>query len=398
MRIAVIYGGNKTEPNAVLNQGINSRPYKSYEVVARDIQTALFEIGFEQLFLIPDDMHLPTRLKELAIDFAWINSCGVQGYNPASHTPAMLEMLGIPYVGHNPLNATLLDNKHIFKNELIAKNLRTAPYMTWNTTPGMLGLNIERLKHSFSDYSGPFVVKPVSGRASLHVHVVDDVRGLKDAINEIYQHNLHDVLVEKYLPGREFAVSVCGNVRHQKGEFIKQARPFAFSTIERVLADDERIFTSMDKRKITNDRVRMVEDPCLSTQLKEIAQVVFNTFSLRTLIRLDIRDDGEGNLYILEANLKPDLKRPNKEVTSLTAFGLDEAGLSYHDLILSLLADRLDYLLSQHSSRWPHLTALLETNNQFLQYFDLENVPISNEFEIQDQPLTLSPVATPSIS
>ena len=45
MRIAVIYGGNKTEPGAVLNQGHNSRPYKSYEKVAADIQTALFELG-----------------------------------------------------------------------------------------------------------------------------------------------------------------------------------------------------------------------------------------------------------------------------------------------------------------------------------------------------------------
>ncbi|MEM9778258.1 MAG: ATP-grasp domain-containing protein, partial [Chloroflexota bacterium] len=213
LRVAVIYGGNKTEPGAVLNQGHNFRPYKSYEKVAADIQNALFELGFEQVYLLPDDMTLPQKLKEMRVNFAWVNSCGVQGVNPAAHTTAMLEMMGIPYVGHNPLNATLLDNKHIFKNELAAMGLPTAPFMTWNTTPGMLGLNIERFKRSFGEYPGPFVVKPISGRASLHVHVVNDRKELTDAIAEVYVHTLQNVIVEKYLPGREYAISVCGNVR-----------------------------------------------------------------------------------------------------------------------------------------------------------------------------------------
>ncbi|MEM9777697.1 MAG: hypothetical protein AAF902_24180, partial [Chloroflexota bacterium] len=188
-----------------------------------------------------------------------------------------------------------------------------------------------------------------------------------------------NVIVEKYLPGREYAISVCGNVRYQDGEFIKQASPYGFSAIERVLADDEQIFTSMDKRKITNDRVRLVTDPNVEKKLKEIAKDVFRAFSLRTLIRLDLRADAAGNLAILEANPKPDLKRPTASVTSLTAFGLEAEGLSYHDLILSLIADRIDYLLSQRLEALPHLAQLLTPANEFV--VPKANPTAENEFK-----------------
>ena len=85
----------------------------------------------------------------------------------------------------------------------------------------------------------------------------------------------------------------------------------------------------------------------------------------RTLIRLDVRADVDGNLAILEANPKPDLKRPSAGVTSLSAYGLEAEGLTYHDLILSLIADRLDYLLSHRLEIWPHLLELLEPSVAF---------------------------------
>jgi D-alanine-D-alanine ligase len=139
LRIAVVYGGDKNRENAVIYRTLNPRPWKSYEAVARDIQSALYELGFEYVTLLPDDMTLPQRLKEEQIHLAWLNTGGVQGYDPVSHTAAMLEMLGLPYVGHNPLNASTLDNKHIFKRELQALDIPTAPFMTWHPARGASG-------------------------------------------------------------------------------------------------------------------------------------------------------------------------------------------------------------------------------------------------------------------
>ena len=114
MRMAVIFGGDKSAPGSVVYQSQNSRSWKSYEAVAEDIAASLRRIGFRHVELIPEDMSLGERLQRASIHMAWLNSGGVQGYNSAAHAPAMLEMMGIPYVGHDPLSATTLDNKHAF--------------------------------------------------------------------------------------------------------------------------------------------------------------------------------------------------------------------------------------------------------------------------------------------
>ena len=126
LRIAVVYGGDKSQSGSVIYQVHNPRDWKSYEHVARSIQVALQELGFAYVTLLPDDMRLPQRLADDGINLVWLNTGGVQGYNPTSHAPAMLEMLGIPYIGHNPLNAALLDNKDTFKRSLQAFGIKTA--------------------------------------------------------------------------------------------------------------------------------------------------------------------------------------------------------------------------------------------------------------------------------
>src|SRR5712691_6510200 len=165
LRIAVIYAGDKSAPGSVLYRAPNTRSWKSYEAVAKDIASALERIGFRNVELMPEDMHLGERLRHSGIHLAWLNSGGVQGYNPAGHAPATLEMLGVPYVGHDPLTATTLDNKHAFKREAVCAGLPTAPFCTWHLARGHFRPDVNsRFHDAFGDYPGPFIVKPVSGR------------------------------------------------------------------------------------------------------------------------------------------------------------------------------------------------------------------------------------------
>ena len=81
---------------------------------------------------------------------------------------------------------------------------------------------------------------------------------------------------------------------------------------------------------------------------------------METLVRLDVRADEDGNLFVLETNPKPDLKAPTEDgVTSLIAEGLAQCGMSYDDLILSLIADRVDLLLRERRGSAGHLVELL---------------------------------------
>jgi D-alanine-D-alanine ligase len=363
MRIAVVYGGDKNAEGAVISRTGNARSWKSYKAVAQDIANALERLGAVNVQLIPDDMLLGERLRRERIDLVWLNTGGVQGFNPMSHAAAMMEMFGIPYVGHDPLTSGMLDNKHVFKRELAALGLPTAPFMTWHSSRG--AFEPERnaaFRRVFAGYSGPFVVKPVSGRASLHVHVVDDAAQLDPIITEICEKTENQVLIESFLGGAEYCVAVSGPIIARQGRLQRLVEPFVFATVERVLSPDEQIFTSMDHRPITTDRIRVMSeaaDAQVVETLTRLGREVFVEMSLESLIRLDLRADSAGRIFVLEANPKPDLKAPTADVTSLIGSALGHYGMDYDDLILSLLADRIDLLFCRRRGMAHHLSALI---------------------------------------
>jgi D-alanine-D-alanine ligase len=280
----------------------------------------------------------------------------------------MLEMFGVPYVGHDPLTATTLDNKHAFKREALCAGLPTAAFATWHMSRGPFRPAINsRFQLAFGDYAGPFVVKPVSGRASLHVHVVEDRAGLPEAVAEVHAATENLVLIEKYLSGREFCVAVAGPVTARGQHLMRRGEPFSFAAVERVLSHDEKIFTSMDVRPITKDRCQRLDvsrEPVLASDLHRLARDVYLEFNLGALIRIDLRSDENGELKILEANPKPDLKLPVGDVTSLISEGLAETGMGYDDLILSLLADRVDFLLTHRRQSVRHIIELLHPDTR----------------------------------
>lgn len=100
----------------------------------------------------------------------------------------------------------------------------------------------------------------------------------------------------------------------------------------------------MDTKAITANRVRLLhaatEAPLLES-LHDLARRVYAQFNLTSLVRLDIRADASGTLYILEANPKPDLARPSSNSVSIIAAGIEPLGWSYQDLIAFLLVERL---------------------------------------------------------
>ncbi len=344
IRLAVIYGGDKTADGAVIRGGNNPRSWKSYESVARDIAATMQRLGCRNVVVLPDDMRLPQRLKDERIHLAWLNTGGVQGQNAISHAASMLEMLGIPYIGHDPLTAAALDNKFFFKRQLQAMGLPTAPFVVCGgrghlTSP----LRDPRFGELLSQATAGFIVKPITGRASLHVHHVERPEALPDVVAEVYRITQNPVLVETYLPGREYCIAVMGSLIARRGKLERLPGPFTFAAVERVLDSDERIFTSMDSKPITKERMRALDprkEAFIIDTLDELAGRLYREFPLETLVRLDVRADASGRIHVLEANPKPDLKAAENGTISLIGAGIERYGMSYDDLILSIFANR----------------------------------------------------------
>ncbi len=363
LRLAVIYAGDKSSAGAVKYPAHNTRDWKSYKEVARDIQATLIAEGFEHVFLMPDDSTLFANLEKYEIHFAWLNTGGVQGYNPSAHAPAMLEMMGVPYIGHDPLNVSLLDNKDLFRRELVALGIKSIPFFVWNKFKYLdQSYWLEEIPPLFGDYRGPFVVKPVTGRASKNVMVADSLVELPRLVDEVYESTHNKVLIEKYLPGREYCIAIYGTVQAAGEQIHLHQAPFCFSYVERMLESGERVFTSMDKRPLTAGRFRLVNsvvDAKVLRELEQLAVKVFTYFNLTTLIRLDVRADADGELYVLEANPKPDLKKPDGHGISIVSMGLPSIGMSYNNLILSILANRLHQLFGVQRGYIGHIVDLL---------------------------------------
>ncbi len=276
--------------------------------MAEDIAESLERQGSHKVFPV-GRQHAPrqTASAKKTVDMVWLNTGGVQGRSPMLHGSAMLEMMGVPYLGQDPRMSGILESKYAIKRNISHLGLPTAASSVSN--PAWSGSadprSYRRFQHAFGDFNGPFIVKPVSGRASLHIHVVHEAADLADAICAVYSATENDVLIETYLSNREYCIAVGGPVVSRLTCLDREGEPFEFSAAERVLADDERIFTSMDQRPISGDRISVLNayvDGLLINELETIARSVYEDMRLGFVIRLDIWADANDKLFILEAN------------------------------------------------------------------------------------------------
>lgn len=354
LRIAVICSGDPDDPRNVINRTHNPRGWKSYRSGAEDIREALVRNGFNFVKVLEEGRRLPEQLASLNIHMAWLNTGGLQGYDGMCHAAAMLESLGICYVGHRPAQTALMDNKYYFKLFLRGLGLPTAPFIGWDgrqtkEDPARSSL----FRSAFGQYGGPFIIKPVSGRASNNVLVVDNAGSLRKEVLALNELTDNSVLVEMYLPGAEFCVAAVGTA---SGE------PHCFSHLQRVLGADEKVFTSMDVTPISAERVRLLDveaDAALLVELNRLAMAVYRALGLTAMVRADLRQAANGAMNILEFNPKPDLRNNAKDRTSLIALGLARSNMSYDSLILDQLLASINHTLTLRGKSSRSLSELL---------------------------------------
>ena len=372
LRLAIIYSGHSKKRDAVLYETYNTRPWKSYASVAEGISQSLQGIGFEHVYLIPDDLHMIERLRKNRIHMAWLNTAGVQGRHSICHASAMLEMLGVPYLGHDPLASSVMDNKVAFKRMLRGLGINTAPFLVWDPLqPRYLDRDGPLFRQAFSERDQPLLVKPANGRASKLIFIVRTNAELNQAVEYVYEQTHNHVLIEEYLPGREFCVAAGPRLLHRFGRYRNLGKPFVFSHLERRLSENELIFSSMDEKPIDASRANLLDaeiDRPIMQQLDYLATQICTRLGLTTLVRLDARSNAEGELHVLEVNPKPDISEPTEQYTSLVAMGLQSSGMSYRDLIITLLASHLDYAFTFLPRCVKPVTDLLTKSGLQLQY------------------------------
>ncbi|MBD3346331.1 MAG: M20/M25/M40 family metallo-hydrolase [Chitinivibrionales bacterium] len=228
---------------------------------------------------------------------------GIQGQSRYTHIPAMLEMLGVPYVGSGPQAHAVALDKVMSKIVFEQHNLPTPRYWLFSSANENLAREV----------LFPAIVKPKMEAVSMGIAVVHSTGELLEAVINITQTFSQQALVEEFIAGREFAVGLLGNGPDLETFPVVE---FDFGGIkEGIQSHDAKMMAPVSKvcpAKIPEE---------LNNELKRIAKEAFNALGTLDFARIDFRVDGSNKIYILEINSMASLGMTGSYVCSAKANG-----------------------------------------------------------------------------
>ncbi len=247
-----------------------------------------------------------------------------------AHITALLDLMGLAYTGCPPEAQGLCRHKGRTKALLAGFGLPTAPFaLIGKDDPLPLAL-LQR---------GPAFVKPASEDASLGIDqrsVVHDSDALANQVHRTLRSHGPLVLVEAYLPGREFNVGVVAHstpVPLPIAEVVYDPRPGAWPilTYEAKWASG-----SIDDRSSPVRCPARIE-PSLNERLAALAVAAFRVTGCRDYARVDFRLDEQGEPMVLEVNPNPDI-----DPSAGLARALRESGRGYGETLDALARQALE--------------------------------------------------------
>jgi D-alanine-D-alanine ligase len=142
----------------------------------------------------------------------------------------------------------------------------------------------------------PVFVKPNNGGSSIGMSKVNSPsEELGAAIEKAFKED-KEVLVEEYIPGREFTIGVF----RSKGEVV--ALPFTEVISKREFFDYEAKYTAGLNEEITPAQV----DEAVAQKVRVTARKIYEVFNCRGIIRIDfIYNEERGEPFMLEINTVP---------------------------------------------------------------------------------------------
>ena len=251
-------------------------------------------------------------------DFVFNIAEGLAGPGREAQIPCLLEGYGIPCVFSDPMVLALALDKGMTKRILRDARLPTADF------------RVIRSPTDFSkqDLPYPVFVKPLTegtGKGISAQSFQNNFEGLEQKCLELWQQFGQPVLVERYLPGREFTVGLLGQgsatevIAVMEVEFLPTAEAHGYS---------------FENKEHYENRVRyhLVEDP-EAIAAAEIARQAWQILGCRDGGRIDLRSDEHGNPQFLEVNPLAGLHPERSDLVILAKL----AGWNYAELIGRIL-------------------------------------------------------------
>lgn len=182
-KIGVLLGGLSAEREVSLKSG--AAVHKA--LLARGYNAVAIDVGRD----------LAARLAEEKIEVAFVCLHGRYGEDGA--VQGLLELAGIPYTGSGVLASALAMDKVFAKKIFAASGLTITPYVVFTKGGAPDATTLP--------FALPVVVKPSREGSSVGVSIVKTGQDLPQALENAFRYD-REVLVEKYVKGREIQVGI----------------------------------------------------------------------------------------------------------------------------------------------------------------------------------------------
>ncbi|MBN1142565.1 MAG: ATP-grasp domain-containing protein [Deltaproteobacteria bacterium] len=278
--------------------------------------------------LVNADLNAFESFRNLRPDFVFNLAEGLNGASREAQVPALLEMLGIPYTGSDPVTLGICLDKRRTKEILAYHRIPTGRFVTVNSAAELPG----RLRY-------PLIVKPILEGSSKGVTdraLVRDRSALRRQVSWALETYRQPVLVEEFLPGREFTVALLGNGSQPR---VLPIVEIDFATLPAganpIYSYEAKWIWDTEEAPLSIFACPARLDPVLQDRIEELCRRAFTVLGCRDWCRIDVRLDADGNPHVIELNPLPGIL-PRPEQNSCFPKAARAAGLSYDELILAV--------------------------------------------------------------
>lgn len=325
MTIAFTYNIRHVKPG-LEKQALDEAEFDEPETIEA-IHNAIVANGYTCIDIEADEhAYEQLRKQKNSIDLVFNIAEGLRGEIREAQIPAILEMLNIPYTHSGALAQAITLDKSLTKKIWQFHGLPTPKFVSigFDDKPYIEGLRF------------PVLVKPNSEGSSkgiLNDSLIDNPKNLTQKIREVRKLYGNGVLVEEFLPGREFTVTVMGNDKSYILPIVEQNYD--------IFPKDLKKFASYEAKWLFEDQLPNPHDAYIcpakiSASLQKLIEKLciqaFEVLNCRDIARIDMRLDSEGKPQLLEINTLPGmLADPN--VVSYYPVAARAAGWDYKRMI-----------------------------------------------------------------
>jgi D-alanine-D-alanine ligase len=301
VKVAVLKGGRSLE------RGVSLRS-------AARVEDGLERLGHE-VVSIDVGADLVKRLDAERPEVAFVAMHGVGGEDGTAQE--LLEILGIPFTGPGAAACARCMDKALAKHTIRDAGLPTPDWFAFNQTAFRELGAADALGELERSLGFPLVVKPSRGGSSLGVRFAAAEAEMPQALVSAFSYD-DRVILERFVEGRELAVSVLGDE--------------ALPVVEAIPAEGDRYDF---EARYEIGRTRFVCPAQLdeeeSAVVVEVALATYRALGCAGFARVDVILAADGP-WVLEANAIPGLTD-----TSLLPQAAEAAGMSFEQLVERIL-------------------------------------------------------------